>query len=195
LTVLEVFIMGSRLLDKKEASLLWTLLECVFFSGVVLGWPWLAVIFRTDYFLLSGCNVTIPPPTAPPPDTDYLPPPPEYVVRQVVRKIPCKKSVSDVRGDVDLNDDVIANLTMLGTSGSSSLSTHSPPSDDDLGSEDTVSLDVGEDEVEEEELCPDQRETLRLLFALVIVMKDLLALPFGAFFDKYGTTRTRLLTV
>nr|KAG5708141.1 hypothetical protein BaRGS_002877 [Batillaria attramentaria] len=44
-------------------------------------------------------------------------------------------------------------------------------------------------------LCVEQREMLRVLFAVVGVLRDLLVLPIGAFFDKYGTTRTRLLTV
>ena len=53
----------------------------------------------------------------------------------------------------------------------------------------------GEGGGEEEEVCMEQRELLRLLFAVVVVLRDLFVLPLGAFFDKYGTTRTRLLTV
>ena len=52
-----------------------------------------------------------------------------------------------------------------------------------------------EGEEEEEEVCSEQREMLRLLLAVVAVTRDLFVLPVGAFFDKYGTTRTRLLTV
>ncbi|XP_035827177.1 solute carrier family 43 member 3-like [Aplysia californica] len=43
--------------------------------------------------------------------------------------------------------------------------------------------------------CADQNERLRVMFSIVVILRDLLTLPLGVVFDKYGTTRTRLLTV
>ncbi|KAK6191320.1 hypothetical protein SNE40_003042 [Patella caerulea] len=51
--------------------------------------------------------------------------------------------------------------------------------------------------VEEETFmgCFEQTDQLRILFGIVFIIRDLMTLPLGIFFDKYGTTRTRLLTV
>ncbi|GFO08638.1 solute carrier family 43 member 3 [Plakobranchus ocellatus] len=43
--------------------------------------------------------------------------------------------------------------------------------------------------------CVKQNEKIRLMFALVLILRDLLTFPMGAFYDKHGTTKTRLLTV
>ncbi|GFS13455.1 solute carrier family 43 member 3 [Elysia marginata] len=43
--------------------------------------------------------------------------------------------------------------------------------------------------------CVQQNEKIRLMFALVLIIRDLLTFPMGAFYDKHGTTKTRLLTV
>ncbi|XP_048733549.2 equilibrative nucleobase transporter 1-like [Ostrea edulis] len=43
--------------------------------------------------------------------------------------------------------------------------------------------------------CDEQEDRLDLLYGIVIIVRNLLILPVGVFMDKYGTTRTRLVTV
>ncbi|KAL8575811.1 hypothetical protein ACOMHN_014816 [Nucella lapillus] len=301
--------MSRRVCDKKCASLLWTLLECIFFSGVVLGWSWLALIFRADHYFLSGCNVTLPDLTS----ASALPPglagstTPSGGVRVLGRleRRPCRRKkprssplpaaaaaahhgqnlalVDDrtrvvrhvsqelvnlreprvqtqegsARKDHVLGDGRVSSTTshpsfvpeedFVKKKKNSSPNEHPTPLTHDLspqhphklvgvGSQNNESVmmmmmmmmmkvtvssqlpvslplphasllvggggekEEGEEEKEEEEegeevVCSDQREMLRLLLAVVAVLRDLFVFPVGAFFDKYGTTRTRLLTV
>nr|XP_022336589.1 solute carrier family 43 member 3-like isoform X2 [Crassostrea virginica]XP_022336590.1 solute carrier family 43 member 3-like isoform X2 [Crassostrea virginica] len=43
--------------------------------------------------------------------------------------------------------------------------------------------------------CDEQEDRLDLLYGVIVIVRNLLVLPVGFFMDKYGTTRTRLLTV
>lgn len=43
--------------------------------------------------------------------------------------------------------------------------------------------------------CDEQEDRLDLLYVVIIIVRNFLILPVGIFLDKYGTTRTRLLTV
>ena len=198
--------MGLRLCDKKGASLLWTLLECVFFSGVVLGWSWLALIFRADHYLLTGCNVTLhdDPPLPPPPLTPATAP----IQQPAMVRRPCKQKPSFTPEDQSREDRPRPVRDTSATGNDSVTLSPPPPSDLSPGLDTHPALEPGgrgagvaeggeegEGEGEGERVCMGQRELLRLLFAVVAVLRDLFVLPLGAFFDKYGTTRTRLLTV
>ncbi|KAK7088690.1 hypothetical protein V1264_022582 [Littorina saxatilis] len=266
--------MSRRVCSKKGTSLLWTLLECVFFSGIVLGWSWLSLIFRADHFLLQGCNVTDltldPFKASRVPSTTPSPPPPLYKLM----KRPCRKkgvdrsrdenvvrvarhtpilgflhqgsvhSVGDTSGGYLSGDDwagtgrgspgsVFSREGSAAVPGENSvnvLSSGGPGSksreaylnvivdrdhrrvnrdlplafplekenhtNETSGESDGGDREEGEEEEEEEEgLCMEQREILRLLLAVAAVLRDLFVLPIGAFFDKFGTTRTRLISV
>ncbi|XP_062590493.1 equilibrative nucleobase transporter 1-like isoform X1 [Saccostrea cucullata] len=43
--------------------------------------------------------------------------------------------------------------------------------------------------------CDEQEDRLNLLYDVIIIIRNVLILPVGIFLDKYGTTRSRLLTV
>lgn len=43
--------------------------------------------------------------------------------------------------------------------------------------------------------CDEQEDRLDLMYVVIIILRNFLILPVGIFLDKYGTTRTRLLTV
>lgn len=43
--------------------------------------------------------------------------------------------------------------------------------------------------------CDEQEDRLDLMYVVIIIVRNFLILPVGIFLDKYGTTRTRLLTV
>lgn len=205
--------MGHRLCDKNSASLLWTLLECVFFSGVVLGWSWLALIFRADHYLLAGCNVTFHDVTPLPPTPAPTPAPfqkPVMVRRPCKRKPtftledqPSESRLRYVRDAPTTGNETFAVSSPLPASLFSGPGTHPVLEPGGRGAGVTEAKGEGLEGVEEdgegggeeEEVCMEQRELLRLLFAVVVVLRDLFVLPLGAFFDKYGTTRTRLLTV
>ena len=292
--------MARSLCDKKIASLLWTLLECVFFSGVVLGWSWLALVFRADRYLLSGCNLTLPnppplstplPSSGSPKAPPHRPPPPRgrwikrpcrpktttplpgshviddgaggvRIARDVITPLPVRDEVIDgvaefkriahddsstpreeVADDVvelnrfardvakglsrrnDVIDDVAEHVRvareavtpppreredvnephtgndsrpLLSTSLLTNELSSAPSAEKGVAKdekEEGLKEEGKEKEGDEEEVCSEQREMLRLLLAVVAVTRDLFVLPVGAFFDKYGTTRTRLLTV
>ncbi|KAK6967515.1 solute carrier family 43 member 3, partial [Biomphalaria glabrata] len=49
----------TRKCSKKAIALTWALLECMFFSSVVLGWTWMSIVFRSDGYFPEYCNRTL----------------------------------------------------------------------------------------------------------------------------------------
>ncbi|XP_067671820.1 equilibrative nucleobase transporter 1-like [Haliotis asinina] len=174
--------MSNRPCSKRACTLTWSVLECMFFAGVVLGWSWLMVVFRSDKYFLDLCNIT---------DLNLGPREPENDIYQTttkapVRRKPCRtptRRQRDVTEEVQVYSAYYTHLKHASTVALYDVTTVAANED----SENSTRKDfIG---------CWEQNEQLKVLFALVIIIRDVLVFPIGIFFDKYGTTRTRLLTV
>ncbi|XP_048251805.1 equilibrative nucleobase transporter 1-like [Haliotis rufescens] len=174
--------MSNRPCSKRACTLTWSVLECVFFAGVVLGWSWLMVVFRSDKYFVDLCNIT---------DLDLGPGELlkgiyQTTTKAPVRRKPCRKPnrrQRDVTEDVQVYSAYYTNLKHASTVAVYDVTTVAANEE----AENSTRKDfIG---------CWEQNEQLRVLFALVVIIRDVLVFPIGIFFDKYGTTRTRLLTV
>ncbi|CAL1543572.1 unnamed protein product [Lymnaea stagnalis] len=210
----------TRKCSKKVTALIWALLECMFFSSVVLGWTWLSIVFRTDGYFPEYCNITqmnfshlpitVGLASTAPPKMD--PPKPKCrSSRGANNSSNCNRGSPPPGTSGGLTQDASTgleirwtrlmethslerfkrgeptNLSSVISSSRSSLASVTRSSKDDVFiTHDTRYLT---------DAMGSCRERLRVMFALIIIVRDLLTFPMGIFFDKYGTTRTRLLTV
>ena len=179
----------ARVCTKQMWALSWAGLECLLFAGVVLGWPWFLHVFRTDRYFSRLCNNT---------NDTYLgivgEPQMDSMYRTITArpKPPCRprrprKRETEYRETFSLKK--VIQSRDVHDKNSSSLDAH-------LVRVVTNSSHVQSDDVTRNSIgCAEQSSQMYVLFALVLIIRDVLALPIGIFFDKYGTTRTRLLTV
>ncbi|XP_025088945.1 solute carrier family 43 member 3-like isoform X2 [Pomacea canaliculata] len=254
--------MAEGVCHKKTAALLWTLLECVFFSGVVLGWSWLALVFQADGYFLGHCfdnatNITNaavsgdstagpqgttgrrcqqrprgvrgstaallahPSSTYEPTSTLLSHPTSTYEPMTALLTRPSqtfKPTAALLSSHHPTNEPTAAlfsqplltqeptstpfsDMQVSGQTEVSGSSTKLDPLEATSATSSSASLrpfngpENGGLPRPQHRSCPEQMERLRLLFAVSHVLRDLLMLPVGAFMDKYGTTRTRLLSV
>ncbi|CAG5120757.1 unnamed protein product, partial [Candidula unifasciata] len=247
---------------KKVAALSWAFLECMFFSSVVLGWTWLAIILRSDGYFPKYCNLTV---NFTPRariygndasmngvyklDSDIPLPVPKKTKNCRPRRrndrstqireastmyavspwesgsatggMPLKYGASPHWNGSSLVRNVFVEADWVYRAGKqtpqrlvyssfcrfkrgdlANLSVIMPPLQAGPGvargidqSSPTAAKDKEVDSGMAREYCLEQNEQLRLMFAVVIIIRDVLAFPLGIFYDKYGTTRTRLMTV
>ncbi|XP_059144273.1 equilibrative nucleobase transporter 1-like [Physella acuta] len=183
----------TRKCSKRLAALVWALLECMFFSSVVLGWTWLSIVLQKDGYFPEYCNATVTNVTSLPVSTTVKPKSPCVSRRPRTPNVSRKLDVSTTTRASDLPfgehgiSDLRIDWDMLILSDTRILNRLKRAEPDanltSLSANDVI------------DLTGHCREKLRVMFALVLIIRDLLTFPLGIFYDKYGTTRTRLLTV
>ncbi|XP_041349430.1 solute carrier family 43 member 3-like [Gigantopelta aegis] len=177
----------TRVCTKQMWALSWAGFECLLFAGVVLGWSWFLDVFRTDRYFVTMCNNTN--------FTDFgmlNEPRVGSIYRPITaRPKPKCRPIKTKKREIEYREEyTIDNLTQ-----NHHLEDDNIPVADGYAAH-VVSNNSESDDVKRNSIgCAEQSDQLYILFALVLIIRDVLALPIGIFFDKYGTTRTRLLTV
>ncbi|KAL5016067.1 hypothetical protein ScPMuIL_005656 [Solemya velum] len=153
---------------KRQVTLVWAVLECLFFTGIVCGWTWMAQILKYDGYFLDKCNIT---------DISFMH---TYTVGELTDTGPLLERKVDVKGPRRK----CYPRKKKGNEKLLPLNDLKPPSD-------FLRQSFNLSDV----FCDDQEDSFDLMINLVLLIRNVLALPFGIFLDIYGTTRTRLLAV
>ena len=152
--------------NKRNISLIWVVLECLFFTGIVFGWSWLTVALKKDRYFLDLCNVTFP-------NHEinlgsYVNPDPLSETEIEIKPIPNTKRKCRVRKKFQ-------------------NTTPNP----EINLEQFYRYPFNESYY----FCDAQEERLELINAIIVIVRNIFVLPIGILFDVYGTTRTRLIAV
>lgn len=161
--------------NKRHVSLVWALLECVFFTGLVFGWTWLSASLRRDGYFLDYCNVTS--------ETNL-----DLALDE--RTLQPNSEPSN-----EINMDPLTNVE------SSRVRFKKPrkkkcrkkkiPTTTPEPRENIVRWKINDTQY----FCDEQENSLELMSAIVLIIRNAMILPIGFFLDSYGTTRTRLISV
>ncbi|KAK3585370.1 hypothetical protein CHS0354_004645 [Potamilus streckersoni] len=157
--------------SRKKVTLIWGLLECIFFSGLINGWFWMQQVLKSEEFFLDVCNTSLIRDLSDlfqKYDTHDVPFPPRSDTSGVTYRRKCVYRRKD-------NNEII---TMLPTTTEVNFMT-------------AVAHKIN---ISEDIFCKEQDERLGLLQSVVIIARNVLALPVGIFLDHYGTTKTRLVS-
>lgn len=170
--------------NRRPIKILWCILECLFFTGILNGWFWLNNILTEDGYYLDTCNIT----------TIALGEPkqarkgvlsmlgimgsdegfedPLYTVYNG-RKVKCvyQKVLKVI--SVQEYEKMKVN--------SSSRSHLSGPADQKHSIHSIF--------------CDKQIETLKFVVCLVVIIRNVFVLPTGVFLDRFGTIRSRIVAM
>ncbi|KAJ8312384.1 hypothetical protein KUTeg_009757 [Tegillarca granosa] len=160
--------------NKRHVSLVWALLECVFFTGLVFGWTWLSASLRRDGYFLDYCNVTF--------DINF------DLTLDEGTLIPKPESPKELNPDLITNVEnsrLQSNKQRKKKCRKKKISTTTKEPKENIAPWKTNDTQY---------FCDKQESQLELMNAIVLIIRNALILPIGFFLDSYGTTRTRLIT-
>lgn len=160
---------------KRSLTLVWCILECLFFSGILNGWTSLQEILKEEKYYLDHCNATL--------------------VAEL-NKVHTHTDIGDaLQENVGLDNPfitvhegvrykcvlrrVLKKMTVAEYEQykkSKIKPTRKPLHISDV-------------------YCDEQDEQLEFVVSLVIIIRNILMLPLGIFLDRYGTTQTRIIAM
>ncbi|OWF36376.1 hypothetical protein KP79_PYT16165 [Mizuhopecten yessoensis] len=158
--------------NKRHLTLIWAIMECLFFTGIVFGWSWLSVTLRRDRYFLDLCNITL---------EDEVP---EIIPNTVLN--------TDMLTELDtpvIRTNINKNKPRRKCRPRKKHRTTTPPPEPMYELYDPFPLN------DSRYFCDEQEERLEMGNAIVMIIRHGLLLPLGIFLDAYGTTRTRLISV
>lgn len=155
---------------KRFITLVWCILECLFFSGLLNGWTSLQGILKEEKYYLDSCNRTL---------LAALNSHSEAVtVDSVGIDNPFTTIAEGVRYKCVVKK-VLRKMTI--EQYEQYKKSHSRPSKKPITVDDVY--------------CHEQDDKLEFVVSLVIIIRNILMLPLGIFLDRYGTSRTRIIAM
>ena len=161
--------------EKRSLTLVWSILECIFFSGILNGWIWLQQIFKEDNYFVGNCSIPGYPNNAGDlmSRTGPVSTPPYIITYSGQQRYIC------VRQRVR----IIQHGNMISTTAATTKEVEMTSAQEFVSQNST---DVA---------CLEQDDNLELLISLTFIIRNILMLPLGIFLDKYGTSRTRIVAM
>lgn len=159
---------------KQTIMVVWGLLECLFFTGVVFGWLWLVQILKYDNYFIDLCNNT----------------------NATLAEYPRRDTHSVNKNSYPICSghprDSLPCLDLLSLSENASHEKGNRTID---GYRTSPVAAIHSKMNQNESLCTDIDDIFGLFNSLIYTIRNILVLPAGIFYDKYGTMRSRLLAV
>ena len=169
--------------EKRSLTLVWSILECIFFSGILNGWIWLQQIFKEDNYFIGNCNVTgVASRTE---DVVSLTVPeskPPIITLNNERWVCVYEKVRIIQPEGHILTSILPST--VGTPTPQEVETITAVTVEDIVSQNSTEV-----------LCWEQDDNLELFISLAFIIRNILMLPLGIFLDRYGTGRTRILAM
>lgn len=157
---------------KRFITLLWCILECLFFSGLLNGWTNLQEILKEDKYYLDSCNSTLLQSLDHQNDAESF----ANLQKEYGPDNPFTHITDGVKYRCVFKK-VLKTMTISEYNAYKKTHTKKPP---------VQIKDV---------YCDEQDEKLEFVVSLVIIIRNILMLPLGIFLDRYGTSRTRIIAM
>lgn len=162
---------------KRLVTFIWCVLECLFLSGILNGWSWMQQLLTEDGYYIEACNVSIP--------------------------VSGASADSSMFGMLNM-DEELHNPILLNHEGRKveciyrkvfkvvSLDEYARLEKDNMVSHERYDVI---DDVSNKLGCTEQADRLELVFALVLIVKNILMIPLGIVLDVNGTSQVRMIAM
>ncbi|XP_045171505.2 equilibrative nucleobase transporter 1-like isoform X1 [Mercenaria mercenaria] len=155
--------------EKQTLTLMWCILECLFFSGYLNGWLWMQQILTEDGYYIEPCNISVSSTLIENERVNNMLKQP-FTMKHKGRTVKCvyKKVVKVV------SVDEYARLENESAKREKDMNKGAPGN----------ALD-----------CSEQENKLEFVYVVVLIIRNIIMLPLGIFLDVYGSSRTRIIAM